>query len=154
MLRCDPNVFLRGEVRWVQKINSYLMRYRNTSGQGFRAQDSDGLDYSFPYGTTQEGALEDSPASSIEPETYHTTWYYLSHSFDSWLEFRPSGVPSQWVPLRRVHWEWRGEALSADPQWLLLNPYNTAYPDDVEEQEYPAWSHIIIITTPNWQPEQ
>jgi hypothetical protein len=142
-----------GDFQWVQRIKSCLIRYRTASGDRKYYQDGNGLDKSYPYGTEADGAHEDSPGISIDPERFGTVWLLESASFETWLEFRPDSA-SHWVPLRRIEWGWGGEAVLSNGQWILANPHDVANPSDVEEEVYPQWSHIIDLrAVPPYVPE-
>lgn len=136
---------LPGEFQWVQKINSFEIRYRtNSGGVTLRASGSNGLDTVYPYPKQADDAHEDSPGVSIDPEQFGTVWLSRADNFDTWLQFKPSG--GHWVPLRRIHWEWSGEAVLSNGVWVLVNPRDVHNPQDVEEYKYPVWTHIIDIS--------
>jgi hypothetical protein len=69
-------------------------------------------------------------------------------SDDLWLEFMPTNTPdSIFVPLRRVHWEWSGEAVAAYGVWVLSTSTCITNPTDIEELNFPEWTNLIDMAT-------
>lgn len=56
--------------------------------------------------------------------------------------FRPTGANTFWVPLKRMHWSWRGTAERVDEtDWVMTsNPNDYTVEDAVEQIEEPDWT--------------
>jgi hypothetical protein len=138
-----------GSVRWVQVINSFVVRYQTNDGTDawFRWAGTNGLDNTHPYSSAvNKGGANCWVAKKLTEVA----------DFDMWLEFLPTGG-GHWVPLRKVHWSWGGEATlfgvnCVNEDWSGGNFTSTPNPIDAEAQEYPRWTNRIL-NQPNYQPE-
>ncbi len=130
-----PNNGFAGTFQWVQVINSYLFRYHEGTGWK-RAQGGGGLDAGHPYPGGTAASTDDSPGIPLTTADR----MIASGDFSTWLEFVPSGGHP--VPLRRINWNWSGDALRSGTTWSLTSASNPVT-GNVDTQEYPSWTHII-----------
>ncbi len=119
-----------------------------------------GLDKVFPYSdwsiTTASSFEDDSPSSPLSAPGLGTVFYsQTSRQYDTWLMFRPSGVPkpgggqysTSYIPIRKYHWEWGGVAElratkgTEDYFWYLLSKNGAPLTaSSSETMDFPRWT--------------
>lgn len=129
-----------GETEWIQKITSTLRRRElvNTN-TWYRLQASDVLDTCYPYPSYTNSTISaDSPGQGVS-----SLWQAVSVSdnFERWLMFKPTG--GQWVPLRKIGWQWSGIGNWDGTNWSLTNPSNPVGLDE-DSTDHPQWSDNIV----------
>lgn len=142
-----------GTFQWVQVIDSVILRYQtnDASGGWFTLAASNVSDIQVPYPYTAVNRTEDSPGASIGNtingpfcDNKHLT---DSRAFEMYLEFQPT-TNGNWVPLRKVLWNYSGEAVlintnCAITSWVGTNLSNNTNPADVSADTYPRWTNNI-----------
>jgi fibronectin type 3 domain-containing protein len=95
-----------GTTAWVQI--AYPRSTRRETNNTCWLRQGPGLDATFPYGGTLDvEETADSPRVALEIDAVAKT---AADEFDMWLLFMPPGNGSIWVPLKKVHWGWTGNA--------------------------------------------
>lgn len=143
-----------GQLCWVQTISGFRRRLMNADSAWHR-WDYAGLDGQFPL--RSGNTVGDSPGTLLD----RTRWQevHLDETFQTWCMFKPPNSPdgpSEWVPLVRIDWGWRGKALWTEAMEMWLPVPNSMHEDPVlpySTFEYPQWYNIISTASPNYQPE-
>lgn len=100
----------------------------------------------FPYGTaaatfTADGVTPgihgDSPSEAAD-SVFRST-IEIAESFQTYLMFRPAGTASRYVPLRKINWNWGGNATPADNWTAVTDAVSAADAAGAETDEHPEW---------------
>lgn len=121
---------LTGQWQWVQTV-SEDRKSGTFSSKGF------GLDQFYPAAT---GLLfEDSPGQRLTSGGTDdaNSPMIANDTFDTYLMFMPNLPNAHWVPMKKVHWNWFGDARKSSG-WSLLS--SGAAPTTVSNQvDFPTW---------------
>ena len=151
-----------GTFQWVQVITSFDIRYQSNDGTDswIKKQATNVLDSTYPY-SPDPVRTEDSPGSNIDPPYCLSKKMTNFNHFAMWLEFRPTNGPAgtisgQWVPLRKLDWQYGGVALlvatnCSPTSWVGTNLTNNVNPLDTDTHQYPLWWNNV--TNIQYQPE-
>lgn len=83
--------------------------------------------------------IGDSPSEGADTSRYTIK---VADAFQTYLMFKPSGAASRYVPLRKINWNWGGEASAANPNlWTVVaNPVAVVDPTGAETIQHPQWN--------------
>jgi len=108
-----------------------------------------GLDGAFPYPPAGDLKAPDSPGKLLAPKYTKNTQMdtvVVNDSADMYFMFRPTDQAANtfWVPLKKMHWSWRGNANKVErPDWVLTSdPDDYTVNDAVEQIEEPFWQRL------------
>jgi hypothetical protein len=142
-----------GTFQWVQVIDYAVLRYQTNIANGgwFTLSVSNVSDFTVPYpNVLATDRTEDSPGASIGNDINgpfcNSKHLMDSRAFEMYLEFQPPN--GNWVPLRKVLWNYSGEAVLVDTNcavtsWVGTNFSNNANPTDISADTYPRWTNSI-----------
>jgi len=124
-------------IQWVSVFDHYsIIRHRMSDGNWEKKEGADVLDTLYPASSTYE--FDDSPASRLD------VYYKLtrSDSFKTYFMFKyiDPDVTSSWVPIRKIEWNWSGEA--------SYNPGEDEW--DLDSKSDPTISSSVTTTYPTW----
>jgi hypothetical protein len=93
--------------------------------------------------------VADSPGTgNLDQQVLHnganTTITHVSAAdeFDDYVLFKPAGDGSAWVPLKKIHWHWRGAATRQPDGSFQLDPFS----DDAQALAAVEWNDPPIWT--------
>ncbi len=155
-----------GGWNFVQKIdvdrrrtNAGISQENSLNGQGWA------LDTTLPYepgpydpaqgspGTySADGAMHyagDGPATPIHPLM---TWVAANEPFETWLLYRPPGVGSQFVPIRKLTWYWAGNASKDATGAWALSSSNSGWQFAGDYPIHPTWTDCCDYRIQTWLP--
>ncbi len=135
----EPAGYTEGCVKWVQVINSTLIRRQANGGNWGSIQGAGLLDTQYPYEAGD--STEDSPYCGALTNSHSK--YERSDSFSMYLMYAPSGGID--VPLIKVDWSWSGNATRTGSQWTLDSSSNipsnsTPTVSGSDCTSFPLWS--------------
>ncbi len=112
------------------------------------------LDNPFPYGRKDDDPAVYNPGSTPQ-DTDDTpniavfkkealTYAQSKAFFSMYILFMPPGRNSNWIPLRRLDWSWKGEAEKKEGRWGLVsgsppNPNPNHRVTSIEDTDHPKW---------------
>lgn len=59
--------------------------------------------------------------------------------FQTYLMFRPDGLESRYVPLRKINWNWCGKASETNNWTVVADPISEVDAASVEIDQHPEW---------------
>ena len=136
----------RSEGRWhfVQVLNSREKVI--TNADTFRFGNNYGkwvVDSTYPYAqgaSTGENSLcDDSPISTMD--NAYRRWI-TQDDFKMYLMFKPPGINTEWVPLKRIDWLWDWKTTKTDGIWSLDSGAKAEVLNDgvgVDDYIHPEW---------------
>lgn len=133
-------------LEWVQIITNLLRRVQTNDEPAiwYHETATNVLDTLYPYPFNQPALPY--PCTSDTPHSDQIAYYQAisySDSFDMWLMFKPDGVNSKWVPLRKVSWHWDGAGSKYGITWTLDSHTDPGNPNDIETSNFPTWTDNI-----------
>ncbi len=145
---------LPGQFQWVQ-VGHVVTRVKDgVSNRWYRAE-GDGLDTSYPYPKEKAYGIEldfadDSPGVGLVAGSELTR----ADSYTMHLMFKPSAASGpQWVPLRKVSWNWGGHAILTNGNWGKVDGNPSVDSSDSDCTQYPVWQSNITNSWANFMPE-
>ena len=86
---------------------------------------------------------------------YGFSEYTCDDAFEMHLMFKPLGTDTLWVPLRKLFWNWYGDAVLCFPpdQYFLNGGDRTVGPNDMDSTTYPEWNSNIVVGLQTYVPE-
>ena len=143
--RTDPVMtHLRGLTPlWVQLVSFLEQEQTNdASGDWYSTdQTTNTLDTSYAYPFEYFYGY---PHASDSPYTRDLTAYKAVSRTDSmqmWFMFKPDG--GQWVPLKKVNWNWHGAGTLSGTNWTITSSYNSPTPTAMDNTTHPEWSDNV-----------
>jgi hypothetical protein len=136
-----------GDFQFVQLISGGLVR---TVGSTTVTTPLSGLDGCYPY-SLNSSQFNDSPDANLTGVTMSGTPFSLDFadynaSWTVFYMFKPSGVNSSWVPVKKLTWSWHGTATlvtGSNPlQWTPSNITAPGNPTGSDTTDFPTWTRI------------
>ncbi len=128
-----------GDWEWVQVVQASVLRAKDAVTGKWRKKEGSGLDTTYPYNQSPVLA-EDSPRLELRSSKVEET---ADESFSIWLMFKPSTPNSIWVPVRKVNWYWKGNAVQSSGSWSLTSSTHATNPSDADSTDHPTWTGNI-----------
>jgi hypothetical protein len=139
-----PSAF-PGDIEYVQMIPNSSRQIFDVNGTVvFTDLQTNALDGTYPYDTINKREVDDSPFQGVPPAGggFRAN---VNDSFSMWLMFKPSGVGSVWVPLKKVDWQWQVSASSITGAWVITPPtVEPSNPTGDDTTDYPTWSSVAF----------
>jgi hypothetical protein len=146
----SPNGF-SGNFDWVQVITNYAAQTVHDSGPSTTVHSYPGLDTFYPYdlGHPSPNSVNDSPgvplsSSSLDVSkstSFNATMYLIWQASTN----STGGDKTVPVPLRKVNWNWSGNATN-NSGWTLI-PDSAVYPtnlNDLPATNEPTWTNNVM----------
>ncbi len=135
-------------IEWVQTT---VPKYSETAYSTNHTKMESGLDGTFPYPeSVPQVTTFDNPGMGLTDPGESDA--LVTQTATMWLMFEPSG--GQFVPLRKVSWNWGANALLEGGGWTLISESNGANPSDSDTgTTYPTWTDNAADTNSfQWSP--
>ncbi len=72
--------------------------------------------------------------------------------FETWMMYRPPGVGSEFVPIKKITWFWQGTAAGSGTNWTVLSS-SSDFTIGNDYPEFPEWTGRITATAlTTWSP--
>jgi hypothetical protein len=157
-----PPGFMAGEWHFVQVVLPDRTLKVAATGKCFSYRSTEiVIDTNYPYSPPPYASPTSPPGSHSTGDTFHTTddtpmnKLLLTRSqnvgsdiFGMYIMFKPAGVNSKWVPLRRVVWSWTYCCTNTDGTWTLDEKGQTTTNWKVTSN-HPVWNGNVAHLPPN-----
>jgi hypothetical protein len=141
-----------GQYWWLQ-IGTIFRRVQETATMKWFRAAGVGLDGTFQYSAVSPfGTAYDGPALGLDAYAANVE---VDETYVMYLMFLSSRQNSQWVPVRKVEWQWSGFAThNPNGTWsLVANTGSITNQPEGPAETHPWWEANTIDILPNFQPE-
>jgi hypothetical protein len=137
-----------GQFHFVQLITRTLIRKVGLTTSTISVVGT--LDGCYPY-VLNTSQMNDTPGAFLTGTTGSGTPFALDLAdYDGkwtvFYMFKPTGIDSSWVPIKKLYWNWHGTATlvpnSSPWQWTPNGITNPGNPNGTDTTDYPTWTQI------------
>jgi hypothetical protein len=136
----EPAGFTGGGTQWVQVIDHIARAVEYDDGSWRFLMGENVCDTNYPYLADSSAnaspllqILDDCRGVMVEDSISSTERYSM------FLMYKPTGA-AIWVPLKKIDWNWSGQAYKSDTGWILDNCTYLTNPESADCITLPTWS--------------